>query len=90
MGSIARNGGGAWAYRMSKAALNMGLSNLAIEWPDVAVAALHPGWVRTDMGGPDAPVEPADSVAGMRRVIAGLRAGQGLPYLDYEGRAIPW
>ena len=91
MGSIAENGGGAWSYRMSKAALNMGLSNLAIEWAqgEIAIAALHPGWVQTDMGGAQAPVKVEDSVAGLRKVIAGL-SGPGLRFLDYQGEVIPW
>jgi len=93
MGSIADNGGGgAYSYRMSKAALNMGLQNLALEWRarGIAVAALHPGWVRTDMGGSNAPVEIADSVAGMREVIAGLAAGKGAGFVDYRGKALDW
>ena len=93
MGSIAENGmGGAYAYRMSKAALNMGLSSLALEWRarGIAVAALHPGWVKTDMGGAGAAVEIADSVTGLRTVIAGLRAGGKAVFLDYTGRSLPW
>jgi NAD(P)-dependent dehydrogenase (short-subunit alcohol dehydrogenase family) len=90
MGSIAENGGGAWSYRMSKAALNMGVSCLAIELRprDVKVVALHPGWVKTDMGGAQAPVEVGDSVAGIRRVIDTLDDSGS--YLDYTGRRIPW
>ncbi len=91
LGSIAQNSGGLWTYRMSKAALNMGLSNLATEWKadGIAVAALHPGWVKTDMGGENAPVVVGDSVSGLRKVIAGL-SGPGLSYLDYQGTTIPW
>lgn len=91
MGSIAINSGAAWAYRMSKSALNMGMSNLAIEWAGdgVAVAALHPGWVKTEMGGPKAPVEVADSAAGLRRVIDGLTPGK-VSYLDYTGAQLDW
>lgn len=93
VGSIADNrSGGAYSYRMSKAALNMGLQNLAIEWRTrgIAVAALHPGWVKTDMGGVNAPLEIADSVAGMAKVIAGLEAGKGARFVDYAGKALPW
>ncbi|MBC7497296.1 MAG: SDR family oxidoreductase, partial [Sphingomonadaceae bacterium] len=60
LGSIGANtGGGLYTYRMSKAALNAGLKTLAIELKPrhIAVAALHPGWVKTDMGGPRAEVE---------------------------------
>ena len=93
MGSIADNaGGGAYSYRMSKAALNMGMQNLALEWRArrIAVAALHPGWVKTDMGGSGATVEIADSVAGMRGVIAGLQPGAGAAFVDYRGKALAW
>lgn len=91
LGSIAQTSGGMWAYRMSKAALNMGLSNLAAEWKrhDITVAALHPGWVKTDMGGAEAPVSPQDSVTGLRKVIAGLSGGD-IHYRDYQGEIIPW
>lgn len=91
LGSIAQNSGGMWAYRMSKAALNMGLANLAVEWKrhDITVAALHPGWVKTDMGGEEAPVTPSDSVSGLRKVIAELNGG-GIHYRDYQGEIIPW
>lgn len=90
MGSIAGNGGGAWSYRMSKAALNMGMSCLAIELRprEVAVAVLHPGWVKTDMGGEQAPLAPQDSVRGMRAVIADLnRSGC---FVDHTGTEIAW
>lgn len=90
LGSIADNNGGMWSYRMSKAALNMGLSCLAAEMKgrEIKVVALHPGWVKTEMGGEQAPVEKIDSVAGMRRVIDTLATSGS--YVDYEGKAIPW
>ena len=90
MGSIADNSGGAWSYRMSKAALNMGMSCLAIELKprDVTVAVLHPGWVRTDMGGEEAPLSPTQSVMGMRAVIDQLERSGG--FYDYSGRELSW
>lgn len=92
MGSIGgESGGGSYSYRMSKAALNMGLSRFAMESAGkFAVAVLHPGWVKTDMGGEAAPVEVVDSVAGMRQVIAGLTAGGRCAFADYQGRPLPW
>lgn len=92
MGSITKGGGGYYAYRMSKAALNMGLMNLSQElWPRrIKVAALHPGWVKTDMGGAGAAVEIPDSVTGLRHVIDTLPAGKAAQYLDYQGAALPW
>lgn len=90
LGSIGDNGGGIWSYRMSKAALNMGLSCLAIELKprDVTVIALHPGWVQTDMGGAQAPVQKTESIAGLRRVIAETR--ESGRFVDYSGKPIPW
>lgn len=90
MGSIADNGGSAWSYRMSKAALNMGMSCLSIELKarDVNTVVLHPGWVKTDMGGEQAPLSPDQSVAGMRKVIAELTGTGG--FFDYSGKELPW
>ena len=90
LGSIADNSGAFWSYRMSKAALNMGMSCLAIELlpRDVKVAVLHPGWVKTDMGGAEAPLSPEESVAGLRRVTADLAKTGG--FFDYSGKELPW
>jgi NAD(P)-dependent dehydrogenase (short-subunit alcohol dehydrogenase family) len=90
MGSIGGDSGpAAYSYRMSKAALNMAMTRLQMESPDLAVAVLHPGWVKTDMGGDQAPVEIADSVAGMRAVIARLKTGECV-FRDYLGTPIEW
>ena len=93
LGSIAANaGGGLWSYRMSKAALNAGMKNLSIELKrrDIAVAALHPGWVKTDMGGAGAEVAIPDSVAGLREVIAALDMAHSGSFSDYRSNALPW
>ena len=92
MGSIEDTSGGAVAYRTSKAALNMALqaSAAVLAANGIATTALHPGWVRTDMGGQQAPVSPSDSVTGMRAVIAGLKPQDKAQYLDYKGNTLPW
>src|SRR3546814_11072629 len=74
MGSIADNGGGSILYRTSKTALNMAVSCLAKEIGNRGAIAvlLHPGHVRTDMGGATAPVTASDSAAGLRKVIEGV------------------
>ena len=93
LGSIAANaGGGLWSYRMSKAALNAGMKNLSIELKrrDIAVAVLHPGWVKTDMGGAGAEVAVPDSVAGLRGVIATLDMAHTGSFTDYRGNALQW
>ncbi|MBI1238437.1 MAG: SDR family NAD(P)-dependent oxidoreductase [Alphaproteobacteria bacterium] len=92
MGSIAQGGGDYYAYRASKAAVNMVMVSLAKDWkPDgITVAVLHPGWVRTDMGGQSAPLSPADSVTGLRQVIASLAIDKTGRFLDHQGQTIPW
>ena len=92
MGSIADSSTGWLPYRASKAALNMGWHVLANEGAGqgVTFAMLHPGWVQTDMGGPNASIDTATSVGGMRRVIDGLGAGDSGRFLTFEGRELPW
>ena len=92
MGSIADNrSGGYIAYRSSKTALNSAWRSLAIDNRDKVVAAvLHPGWVQTRMGGESAPLEPEESVAGMRRVIEDLGPDQSGRFFSYDGSEIPW
>ena len=93
MGSIEDNtSGGFIAYRSSKAALNAAWRSLALEARSrgVTAAVLHPGWVQTRMGGASAPLEPEESVAGMRRVIDALAPEQSGGFLGYDGGKIPW
>lgn len=93
MGSIADNeAGGAYIYRSSKAALNAAVKSLSIDLRPRGVTAilLHPGWVKTDMGGPGAAIEPPESVAGLRRVIAGAGPQQSGGFFDYTGASVPW
>ncbi len=92
MGSMgARNATSSWLYRASKAAANSVLKDIALEWAGKAVCvSFHPGWVRTDMGGAGADIGVEDSVAGMRRVIAGLAAQDNGRFLNYDGSEIPW
>ena len=91
MGSISDNtSGGFLAYRSSKTALNMAWRTLALANRDLACAVLHPGWVQTRMGGANAPVQPEESIAGMRRVIDGLTPAQSGEFFDYQGNRVPW
>jgi NAD(P)-dependent dehydrogenase (short-subunit alcohol dehydrogenase family) len=92
MGSIAQASGGRYAYRASKAALNMVVKALSSDLAPraIRVIALHPGWVRTDMGTSAAQLSPEESVSGLRRVIAGLKAGDSGRFLTHEGVELPW
>ena len=92
MGSIAENEGGYYAYRSSKAALNSVIAGLTVDLKDrgITTVALHPGWVRTDMGGARAPVGKTESVAGLCRVIASLTPADSGRFIDYTGAALPW
>lgn len=91
MGSIGDNGsGGRYAYRMSKAALNMFSKNFAIENPKMISIAMHPGWVKTDMGGSAAPTTIPESVNGMAHVISKLTLKDSGQFFDFEGVQLEW
>jgi NAD(P)-dependent dehydrogenase (short-subunit alcohol dehydrogenase family) len=92
MGSIgSRTSASSWLYRASKAAVNSVLKDAALTLGDkAACVALHPGWVRTDMGGTGADIDVETSVAGMRRVIAALQPGTRGEYRNHDGAEIPW
>lgn len=89
IGSRASNSG--WLYRASKAALNSVLKDMSIALSGQAICvSLHPGWVRTDMGGGAADLDVAQSVAGIRGVIAALTADDNGRFLNHDGVAIDW
>jgi len=93
MGSVADNSsGGSYLYRSSKAALNMVVKSMAIDLKPLGITAVvfHPGWVKTDMGGPNALISTERSVAGMRQVIGQLTIADSGKFLAYDGREIPW
>ncbi|GAB6139366.1 SDR family oxidoreductase [Methylosoma difficile] len=93
MGSISDNtSGGSIMYRSSKAALNAAMKSLAIELgkQNIGVITLHPGWVKTDMGGPNALIEAEASVAGMRTVLADFYLAQSGSFVKYDGTQLPW
>jgi NAD(P)-dependent dehydrogenase (short-subunit alcohol dehydrogenase family) len=93
LGSMELNSyGGLYAYRASKAAVNSITRSLAIDLKDrgIIAVALNPGWVLTDMGGPDAQLEVETSVRGMKKVIDGLRPEDSGKFLSWDGRELPW
>ena len=90
LGSLASNaGGGLDVYRASKAALNMLAMNFALRHKERPVLLFHPGWVRTEMGGPGAHLDVQTSVKGLADQIE-RPAKAGIAYLDYQGQTLPW
>ena len=81
---------GDYAYRCSKAALNMATAKLAYEFRTLTVISLHPGWVKTDMGGPDAEIPVSESVADMRRVLSTFSPLASGAFLAHDGSTIAW
>ena len=81
-----------WLYRASKAGLNSVVKSASIQLGarGVVCMALSPGWVRTDMGGPSAPLDVHDSVAAMRRVIAAANRSHNGRFLQYTGEQLEW
>jgi NAD(P)-dependent dehydrogenase (short-subunit alcohol dehydrogenase family) len=93
MGSIAEIGApGDTGYRSSKAALNAAMKglSLALRERGIGVLLLHPGWARTRMGGLDAPLAVAESVAGMRARVDAFSLDVSGRFLRYDGAEIPW
>lgn len=92
MGSIgSRSSNAGWLYRASKAAVNSVVKDLSIELAGRGVCvALHPGWVRTDMGGAGADLEVADSVRGLRGVLHGLTDADNGGFYNHDGSTIAW
>lgn len=93
MGSMDDNtSGGAYAYRASKTALNMLTKSLAIDLAPrgISTIVLHPGWVQTDMGGPNALISVEQSVTGMRQVIERIKLKDSGKFYGYDGKEIPW
>jgi NAD(P)-dependent dehydrogenase (short-subunit alcohol dehydrogenase family) len=91
-GSIERSRGGIYAYRTSKAALNMLMRTLArdLAGRGIVTAAFCPGWIRTRMGGANAPLEAPPSIAGVRRVIDSLTPELSGRFWLWSGENLPW
>ena len=92
MGSIAASSGGHVPYRTSKAALNMAWNTLALETGRMGIvaAAIDPGWVKTRMGGPNAPLRPEESIGDMRRLIGRLGPEQSGGFFKRDGSTHAW
>jgi len=93
MGSISDNGsGGSLFYRSSKAALNAAMKTLSIDLKNqgIGVLILHPGWVQTDMGGQNAPIDCKTSVGGMAKTIEKFTLEQSGHFISFDGKPMPW
>jgi short-subunit dehydrogenase len=93
MGSIAdNNSGGSYLYRSSKAALNAAVKSVSIDMKEQGLIAvvLHPGWVKTDMGGENASMSAEESIRRMSQVIDQLNPEKSGKFLNYDGNEIEW
>lgn len=91
LGSIQDNNSGHhYPYRLSKTALNMVTKNLATEFPKILSLSIHPGWVQTDMGGPQAPLTPEESAKSIVDVISQSKLAQSGQFLDYSAEKLAY
>ncbi|XP_028163384.1 uncharacterized protein LOC114354962 [Ostrinia furnacalis] len=93
LGSIAQNDqGGFYPYRCSKAALNAATKSMSIDLKKEAilVASMHPGWVKTDMGGKNAPLDVDSAVSGIFATIEKLGEADTGKFVQYDGTELPW
>ncbi len=91
MGSISDNSsGGYYAYRMSKTALNMFSKSLSHDFPKIKTICLHPGWVQTDMGGPNAPTQKSKSIEGLLKIILNPEKFETGSFINFSGKEIAW
>ena len=91
LGSITNNAqGNGHAYRTSKAGLNMLTRGIAVEWREIIVVSMAPGWCRTDLGGPDAVVDPVDSVREQQQTFARLTKADSGRFIDRYGETVAW
>jgi len=92
MGSISSTSGATIPYSSSKAALNLLAKALSVQLASrgIIVVALHPGWVKTDIGGAGAPLSAPTSVRGLRKVIQSLKSKDSGKFFSHDGSTIPW
>ncbi len=93
VGSIADNSsGGSYIYRSSKTAVNQVVKSLSIDLAgrDITVISLHPGWVKTDMGGTNAEISTDESVSGLKSILQSAGLAQSGQFIEFDGSSIPW
>jgi NAD(P)-dependent dehydrogenase (short-subunit alcohol dehydrogenase family) len=79
-----------WVYRVSKAALNMAVHSARNDYPNMTLITMNPGWVKTDMGGAQAPTSVVQSVSGMLSVIEKTKPSESGSFQSYDGRKMGW
>ena len=93
VGSIADNSsGGSYLYRSSKTAVNQVVKCLSIDLAarGISSLSLHPGWVQTEMGGPNAEISTNDSVSGLKSILQSAGPALNGHFIEYNGDPIPW
>ncbi len=92
MGALNRDAVGMYAYRSSKAAVNKVMQVMALELKEqgITVCPVHPGWVKTDMGGDEADITAQESAAGIIKLTQGLTLDQSGTFFTWEGDIHPW
>jgi len=93
LGSIQENvQGGMYAYRMSKVALNMATKSMShdLKKDRILCVAMHPGWVRTDLGGKNAPLDIETSCKSMLQTIQALDESKNGAFVQFDGKSLPW
>ncbi len=91
LGSVEQNNfGGLYSYRASKAGLNILSKGMSIDWKDITVIALAPGWCKTFLGGVEADVEPDVSVTEQQKMFESIEPSDSGKFLDRFGKEVPW
>nr|XP_003702515.1 PREDICTED: uncharacterized oxidoreductase C663.09c [Megachile rotundata] len=93
LGSIGDNTtGGFYPYRCSKAALNAATKSMSVDFKEdgILVTSLHPGWVRTDMGGNNAPMDVDTSISNIINTLNSLTEKHTGCFIQYDGKILPW
>ena len=91
LGSIEQNTfGGFYSYRASKAALNIISKGMSVDWQDITIIALAPGWCKTYLGGEEAEIHPDDSVKDQQEMFEKIVSNNSGMFLDRFGKEVPW
>ena len=91
LGSVEQNTfGGFYSYRASKSALNIISKGMSVDWKDLTVIALAPGWCKTYLGGDEAEIEPAESVEQQQEMFESITVEDSGKFLDRFGKKVDW